>query len=150
MRSGENALGILDLLQPLIFRLATFSGLRPGEIFAIRLAKTPGTTRLLSISEYTKANSILRRAAMGRTQHVSSDSRPRPPQKLSFCRTGKRMLICFHRKLSLTPLRPNNLWKREIQPRLEGCRPWLGQLPTRKPIRVMRLLHAPWPVQLHA
>lgn len=38
-RQVRTALGVLDLRARLIFRLAVFSGLRPGEIFAVLLGK---------------------------------------------------------------------------------------------------------------
>jgi hypothetical protein len=99
----RTALGVLDLRPRLIFRLAIFSGLRPGEIFAIRLGKIGDDSITIDQRVY-EGKSIHRRAARERTQHGSLDSRPRPLQKLNcggaFYRTAKRMPICFRQKLS--------------------------------------------------
>ncbi len=51
------AICVLDLRARLIFRLAVFSGLRPGEIFAIRLGKI-GPCRWKSISESMKGTRL--------------------------------------------------------------------------------------------
>ncbi len=55
------ALGVLDTRERLIFRMAVFDGMRPGEILAIRLGNISEQSVLIDQRAY-KATSTLRRA----------------------------------------------------------------------------------------
>ena len=117
----RTALSVLDVRERLVLRMAVFDGMRPGEIFAIKLGKvgaasvtidqriygsnldTPkgrkgkNTTRTVALSLGTLADYGLLRTFLG---DLSADSYVFPSE-------------------AGTPLRPNNHWKREMRPRLE-------------------------------
>jgi len=123
--SGEQvrqAITALDLCARLIFRMAVFDGMRPGEIFAIRLGKigthhvqidqriyagkldTPkgrkgkNTARIVALSPGTMADFVIWKA---------------------FLANQAESAFLFPSETGITPLRPNNFWRREIRPRLE-------------------------------
>jgi integrase len=116
------AISILNLRERLIFRLAVFEGMRPGEIFAVRTGKLEptcievderiyqnnfdspkgrkgkATRRTVALSPGTASDLVLWRAFIGE----------QPPEAFIFASENPEM-----------PIRPNNLWKRSVRPRLE-------------------------------
>jgi integrase len=100
----RTALSVLDLRPRLIFRLAAFSGLRPGEIFAIRLGRVGEGSITIDQRIYNgkldkpkgrKGKNTARVMAM--TPATASEIEL---WKNSF-KTGKQMLICFRQKTQL-------------------------------------------------
>jgi integrase len=118
----RTALGVLDLRPRVIFRLAIFSGLRPGEIFAIRLGKIGDTSITIDQRVYEgKLDSPKGRKGKDTTRIVGLTPTTASEIELwrSFLQNREGDAYLFPSETLVTPLRPNNLWKREIQPRLE-------------------------------
>jgi integrase len=118
----RTALGVLDLRPRVIFRLAIFSGLRPGEIFAIRLGKIGDTSITIDQRVYEgKLDSPKGRKGKDTTRIVGLTPTTASEIELwrSFLQNREGDAYLFPSETLITPLRPNNLWKREIQPRLE-------------------------------
>jgi integrase len=116
------AISILNLRERLVLRLGVFEGMRPGEIFAVRIGKlgtssvevdervygskldSPKgrkgrrTARTVGLSPGTAADLVLWRAFIG----------DQPDEAFLFASENPE-----------SPIRPNNLWKREIRPRLQ-------------------------------
>jgi integrase len=116
------ALTVLDLRQRLIFRLAVFDGMRPGEIFAIRLGKIGENQVLVDQRVYNgkldtpkgrKGKNTSRRVALspGTMEDVKAWT--------SFLSDRSPEAFLFPSETGKTPLRADNLWKRHFDPRLE-------------------------------
>lgn len=116
------ALTVLDLRQRLILRLAVFNGMRPGEIFAIRLGKIGENHVLVDQRVYNgkldtpkgrKGKNTSRRVALspGTMEDVSA--------WISFLSNRSPEAFLFPSETGKTPLRPDNLWKRHFDPRLK-------------------------------
>ena len=48
----RNALSVLDLRERLIFRMAVFDGMRPGEIFAVQVGKVRSNSVVVDMRLY--------------------------------------------------------------------------------------------------
>lgn len=119
----RTALGVLDLRPRLIFRLAVFSGLRPGEIFAIRLGKVGPNSVTIDQRIYEGQLDYPKGRKGKNTARIVGLS----PATISEIELWKRFLqnttddnYLFPSETGTTPLRPNNLWKREFLPRLDA------------------------------
>jgi integrase len=117
----RQALGILDLRERLIFRLAVFEGLRPGEILALRLRNTFDDHLLIEQRVY-KGNLDTPKGRKGK----------RTAREVALS-TGTAMDIALWRTMLLkktadaflfpserdTPLNRDNVWNRHMRPKLE-------------------------------
>lgn len=116
------ALGILDVRERLILRMAAFDGMRPGEIFAIRLGKIGDGHVSIEERVYSgvfdtpkgrrgKKTSRVVALAPGTTNDL----------QLWLALLGGRSAddFLFPSEAGITPLRPNNLWKSRVRPRLQ-------------------------------
>ncbi len=117
------ALGVLDLRERLILRLAVFSGMRPGEIFSVRLGKIADTSIL--VDERTYQNKFDRpkgRKGKNTTRRVGVSPGTAKDIDLwrSFLPDQSETAFLFPSEAVTTPLRPNNHWKRDVRPRLEA------------------------------
>ncbi len=116
------ALGVLDVRGRLILRMAIFDGMRPGEIFAIQLGKIKGNSVLIDRRIYY--NNIdtpkgRKGKNTGRTVALSPSTVADLGIWLSFLAERGGDALLLPSETGITPLRPNNLWKREVRPRLE-------------------------------
>lgn len=119
----RTALSVLDLRPRLIFRLAVFSGLRPGEIFAIRLGRIGDSSITVDQRIYNgKLDSPKGRKGKNTTRIVALTPKTASEIELwqSFLQNREPDAYLFPSETQKTPLRPDNLWKREFQPRLEA------------------------------
>ena len=116
------ALGVLDVRGRLILRMAIFDGMRPGEIFAIQLGKIEGSSVLIDRRIYYN-NIDTPKGRKGKNTSRTVALSPGTVADLliwrSFLaeRSGDALLLPS--ETGVTPMRPDNLWKREVRPRLE-------------------------------
>lgn len=116
------ALGVLDLRGRLILRMGIFDGMRPGEIFAIQLGKIEGNSILIDRRIYYN-NTDTPKGRKGKNTSRTVALSPGTVADLlirrSFLaeRSGDALLLPS--ETGVTPMRPDNLWKREVRPRLE-------------------------------
>lgn len=115
------ALSALDISARLIFRMAVFDGMRPGEIFAIRLGKI-GTNHV-RIDQRVYAGKL--DTPKGRKGKNTARVVALSPGTISDIAIWKTFLthrsedaFLFPSEALVTPFRPNNFWKRQIRPRL--------------------------------
>jgi integrase len=123
--SGEEvmlALTLLDLRERLIFRMAVFDGMRPGEIFAIQLGKIGANFVLINQRLYG-SNFDMPKGRKGkntaRTVALSQGTMTDIEVWKTFLQHQDAKAYLFPSETGVTPLRPNNHWKREVRPRLE-------------------------------
>lgn len=122
------ALSILDVRERLVFRMGVFDGMRPGEIFAIRIGKL-GTNSVRIDQRLYGSNLDSPKGRKGRrTERVLALS----PGTLNDLQLWRRFIgdsdgeaFLFPSENIKSPLRPNNHWKREVRPRLMK----VGELP---------------------
>jgi integrase len=111
-------LEVFDLRERLISRLAIFSGMRPGEILALRLKSVAGDEIRVDQRVYkrvlgTPKNGKARKAAMSPGTYelfqewIGLAVDPRPDG------------FVFPSERITTPLSPDNLWRRYMLPKLE-------------------------------
>lgn len=122
--SGEvrMALRLLDIRERLIFRMAVFDGMRPGEIFAIQLGRIYDSSVRIDRRIYEGDID----SPKGRKGKNTSRIVALSLGSLADLEIWKRLLqdqaddaYLFPSETGRTPLRPNNLWKRAFRPRLE-------------------------------
>ncbi len=117
----RQALGVFDLRERLIFRLAIFEGLRPGEILALRLCNV-----------FDDHVAVEQRVYKGTLDTPKGRKGRRTARKVALS-PGTAMEIAVWRSLLLnvspeaylfpternTPLSRDNLWNRHMRPKLE-------------------------------
>ena len=116
------ALTVLDLRQRLILRLAIFDGMRPGEIFAIRLGKIGENHVLVDQRVYDgKLDTPKGRKGKNTSRLVALSPGTTEDMKAwtSFLSNRSPEAFLFPSETGKTPLRVDNLWKRHFDPRLE-------------------------------
>lgn len=116
------ALTVLDLRQRLILRLAVFDGMRPGEIFAIRLGKIGESQLLIDQRVYDgKLDTPKGRKGKNTSRRVALSLGTMEDMKawMSFLSDRSPEAFLFPSETGKTPLRADNLWKRHFDPRLE-------------------------------
>jgi integrase len=119
----RTALAVLDLRERLIFRLAVFDGMRPGEIFAVQTGKVGSNSVVVDQRLYGSTNIDTPKGRKGKNTSRIVALSPGSVKDLNLWKgclgdcqdTG--YLFCS--ETGNTPLRPNNHWKRNILPRLE-------------------------------
>ena len=113
---------VLDVRERLVFRMAVFNGLRPGEIFAIRLGKVASNSAVVDLRIYGSHLDTPKGRKGRRTERLVGLS-PGTVRDLELWRRslGDRSeeAFLFPSETGQTPLRPNNHWKRDMRPRLE-------------------------------
>jgi integrase len=117
----RQALCVLDVRERLILRMAVFDGMRPGEIFAIRIGKIGANAALIDQRIYGgNLDTPKGRKGKDTTRTVALS-----PGTVSDIALWRRFLpaddpqcFLFPSETGITPLRPNNLWKRVFRPRL--------------------------------
>jgi integrase len=117
----RQALSALDVRERLILRMAVFDGMRPGEIFAIRLDKIRTSAVLIDQRIYG-GNLDTPKGRKGKNTARTVALSPGTISDLVLWRTflpaDDPKCFIFPSETGVTPLRPNNLWKREFRPRL--------------------------------
>lgn len=116
------ALQALSLRERLVFRMAVFNGMRPGEILAIRLGAI-GEHSIHVDQRVYRGNFDTPKGRKGkRTARVVALS----PQTLADLREWRELLpevmptaFLFPSERMTTPITRDNLWRRCIQPQLE-------------------------------
>ncbi len=117
----REALSVLDGRERLIFRLAVFEGLRPGEILALRL-----------VSVFEDHLAVVQRVYKGKLDTPKGRKGKRTARNVALS-TGSSMEIALWRTSLLdtspdaylfpternTPLSRDNLWSRCLRPKLE-------------------------------
>jgi integrase len=117
----RQALGIFELRERLIFRLAIFEGLRPGEILALRLSNV-----------FDDHLSIEQRVYKGKFDTPKGRKGKRTAREVALS-TGTALDIALWRTMLLkktpeaflfpsernTPLSRDNVWRRHMQPKLQ-------------------------------
>lgn len=118
----RKALSVLDLRERLIFRMAVFDGMRPGEIFALELGKIGSNSVMVDKRVY--GNDI--DTPKGRKGKNTSRTIALSPGSIADIKLWRLYVgehsesaYLFCSETGVTPLRPNNHWKRKIRPRLE-------------------------------
>lgn len=115
------ALSILDVRERLVFRMAVFDGMRPGEIFAIRVGKLGANSVKIDQRLYGSNLDSPKGRKGRRTERVVGLS----PGTVNDIQLWRRLLgdadgeqFLFPSENVESPLRPNNHWRREVRPRL--------------------------------
>jgi integrase len=113
---------VLDVRERLIFRMAVFDGMRPGEIFAIQIGKLEKNSVSIDQRLYGGNMDTPRGRKGRRTGRVVALS----PGTVHDLHLWRKFIgdpadgqFLFPSENTESPLRPNNLWRREIRPRLE-------------------------------
>ena len=118
----RKALRVLDLRERLIFRMAVFDGMRPGEIFAIQVGKLRSHSVVVDVRLYGSSDIDRPKGRKGKDTSRTVALCPGTLVDLSLWRlyTGESQdsAYLFCSETGSTPLRPNNHWKRNIRPRL--------------------------------
>jgi integrase len=118
----RQALSILDVRERLVFRMAVFNGMRPGEIFAVQLGKLSSNSLVVDQRIYGSHLDTPKGRKGRRTERLVALS-PGTVRDLGLWRKflgdGSEGAFLFPSETGQTPLRPNNHWKREMRPRLE-------------------------------
>jgi integrase len=115
------ALSELDLRERLIFRLAVFGGLRPGEILAIRLGNVREDSILIDKRVYKGDIDTPK----GRKGKRTSRTVALPAEALAELAEWRSLLLDQSPEAYLfpsernTPLSKDNLWRRNMLPKLE-------------------------------
>ena len=129
---GARGLSKLELRERLIWKLAVFGGLRPGEIFALQRKHVQSNAVKIEQRVYAGNLDTPKSRASSRLAAI-------PATLVSELQAWLTMLPevpdfwVFPSETGLTPVRPENVWRRWIGPRLERDRPRLGQLPGASP-----------------
>jgi integrase len=118
----RTALSVLDRRERLIFRMAVFDGMRPGEILAIRLGKLGETSVLIDLRVF-RGNLDTPKGRKGKRTSRTVALSPGTVAELN----DWRLLLpkqdpeaWLFPTENNTPLRRDNLWRRFIEPRLKG------------------------------
>ncbi len=102
--------------------MAVFDGTRPGEIFAIRVGKVAGSSLLIDQRVYESNNIDTPKGRKGKntTRTIALSPGTLADIRLweTFLGASSTDTFMFPLETGITPLRPNNHWKREIRPRL--------------------------------
>jgi integrase len=115
------ALSVLELRERLIFRLAVFSGMRPGEIFAVRLGNVRRDSILVDRRVYKGDLDTPKGRKGKRTSRIVALS----DETLIDLAVWRPMLLDDSPEAYLfpseknTPLSRDNVWKRNMFPKLE-------------------------------
>jgi integrase len=116
------ALRLLGLRERLIFRMAVFDGMRPGEIFAIQLGRIDETSVRIDRRIYDGNVD----SPKGRKGKNTSRTVALSQGTLADLDIWRRLLqdqaddaYLFPSETGTTPLRPNNVWKRAFRPCLQ-------------------------------
>jgi integrase len=115
------ALGVLDARERLIFRMAVFDGMRPGEILAIQLGKISGQSVLIDQRAY-KGNIDTPKGRKGKRTSRTVGLSPGTVAELEIWRMillnqgADSYLFPTERE---TPLRRDNVWYRDMLPKLK-------------------------------
>ena len=116
------ALGVLGIRERLIFRMAVLDGMRPGEIFAIRLGNISGQSILIDQRAY-KGNIDTPKGRKGkRTSRIVGLS----PGTMAALETWRALLLKQDPESYLfptereTPLWRDNVWNRHMLPKLRS------------------------------
>ena len=118
----RQAVSALDICARLIFRMAVFDGMRPGEIFAIRLGKI-GMNHVRIDHRIYAGKLDTPKGRKGKNTARAVALSPGTMSDLAIWRTflanQAEDTFLFPSETGVTPVRPNNFWKRQIRPRLE-------------------------------
>lgn len=115
------ALSVLDTRARLIFRMAVFDGMRPGEILAIQLGKISEHSVLIDKRVYKGDVDTPKGRKGKRTSRTVGLS----PGTVADLKVWQTMLLQVGPEAYLfpsereTPLRRDNVWKRDMQPKLK-------------------------------
>lgn len=116
-----DVLGALELQERVIFRMAVFDGMRPGEIFAIQLGKLRSNAVVIDQRVYDGAIDLPKgRKGKNTTRLVALA--PGTLHDLTdwvTCLPSQAPDAYLFPSEAGTPLGPHNLWKRTFQPRLD-------------------------------
>jgi integrase len=117
------ALKTLELRERLIFRMAVFDGMRPGEILAIRIGNISHHSLLIDQRVY-KGNLDSPKGRKGkRTNRIVALSPGTEADLSEWCsQFGERSpdAFLFPSENLRTPVRRDNLWNRCMRPKLES------------------------------
>ncbi len=120
----RTALTVLDVRERLVFRMAVFDGMRPGEIFAIQFGKIRESSVVIDQRLYGSSNIDTPRGRKGKNTTRTVGLAPGTIADLNIWKTfigdqqGATTYV-FSSETGITPLQPNNHWKRSIRPRPE-------------------------------
>lgn len=118
------ALGVLDPREQLIFRMALFDGMRPGEILAIRL-RNLGESSLYIDQRLYKGNLDTPKGRKGRRTDRMIGLSPGTVAAIDFWRSQLRDqspdAYLFPSERLNGPARLDNIWRRYMRPRLEAA-----------------------------
>jgi integrase len=117
------ALTVLELRERLVFRMALFDGMRPGEILAIRL-RNIGESSLYIDQRLYKGNLDTPKGRKGKRTERTIGLSPGTVTDLNRWRSQLRdqspEAYLFPSERLNGPARLDNIWRRYIQPRLES------------------------------
>jgi len=118
----REALRLLDIRERLVFRMAVFEGMRPGEILAVRIGKVQGNSVLVDQRVYAGKLDTPKGRKGKRTSRVVALS----PGTMSELETWKTLLPSLDGEAFLfpseagTPMRADNMWKKRVRPRFRA------------------------------
>jgi integrase len=117
----RRALSVLELRERLIFRMAVFDGMRPGEILAIQLGNIRDHSVLIDKRVY-KGDIDTPKGRKGKRTSRTVALSPRTMQDLAVWREmlpkQKADSFLFPTERN-TPLSRDNVWNRQMAPKLE-------------------------------
>jgi integrase len=108
----------LELRERLIWKLAVFGGLRPGEIFALQRKHVQPNAVKIEQRVYSGKLDSPKSRASSRTAAIPASLSSELHTWLSILPPAPDAWI-FPSETGLTPARPENIWRRWIGPRLE-------------------------------
>jgi integrase len=108
----------LELRERLIWKLAVFGGLRPGEIFALQRKHVQPNAVKIEQRVYSGKLDSPKSRASSRTAAIPASLSSELHAWLSILPPAPDAWI-FPSETGLTPARPENVWRRWIGPRLE-------------------------------
>jgi integrase len=111
-------LGVFDLREKLIARLAIFEGMRPGEILALRWKSVAGEMIRVVERVYKR---VLNTPKNGKTREgaISDGTLALLKQWAELAQNPSPDGFVFPSENIATPLSPDNLWRRHMYPKLE-------------------------------
>jgi integrase len=117
------ALQVLDLRERLMFRMAVFEGMRPGEIFAIRIGRVHENSVRVNLRVY-RGNLDTPKGRKGKRTARTGALSPGTVADLKLWRSrfpeAHADAFLFPSELPGKPLSRDNVWRRYIRPKLES------------------------------
>ena len=119
-RAQMDMLGtVLEVREDLIVRLATFAGMRPGEILGLRVGDVSEDSLKVERRTYRGNIDTPKSRASARVVPLEQGAKTLLGEWLGLLRDRGPDAWVFPSENSLKPLRLDNVWRRNVRPRLK-------------------------------